>query len=571
MAVRMEILALWLALVFLPPLARPQSTNPTPTPAATQEPLVLRSYSRLVQLSVVVEHKGRPISDLKKEDFVVYDDGKEQNISYFSAETPASEPPHSLPPNVFTNRFDLKGEDPGAVTVVLFDALNTDGTDQIRVRAQVLRFLQTLKPQDHVAIYALTTNLLLLHDFTQDSEALVTAVKNFSTRQEALFDASHPGRVDFSSLGGDPRLWANFQQHLDAATESIAWQAVIDRAERTSAALAEIARHVYGIPGRKSLIWVSGGFPLQVINRVIGNPSSNDSSIPQNLDDAVEALNRTNLAIYAVDAHGVEVDPGMGVNRRSYRSMQDGQAFFARQDTRDFLRSLADQTGGAAFYGTNDVRDAMHRAMDDGRFAYTIGFYPDHRHWDGKYHHIKVRMVNGHGHLRYRRGYFATQETPNTREKASAALHDAVVSPLDATNLGIVITATRVSQRVSNRSLQLQIALDPKQFLWQEAGDHFTDSLDLLYTQRESSGMILRAESQHLELNFNREQYQRLVQTGLTLQQTIPMQSSTTELRVAVRDAGPAAVGSVTIPVKNLMASDAPDAPQALGPLKVRP
>ena len=152
-------------------------------------------------------------------------------------------------------------------------------------------------------------------------------------------------------------------------------------------------------------------------------------------------------------------------------------------------------------------------------------------------------------------------------KKPAQRLHDAILSPLDATNLGIVITA----RRLSDRNLQLQIALDPKQFLWQESGDRLTDTLDLLYTQRESSGMILRAESQHLELNFNHEQYQRLVQTGLTLRQTIPMKSLATELRVAVRDAGPAAVGSVTIPVRSLTASDATDTQQLPGPLKVRP
>jgi VWFA-related protein len=568
MAVRIEILALCLALVFAPSVARSQTLNESPPPAVPHEPLVIRSYTRLVQLSVVVEHKpGLPINDLKKEDFEVYDEGKEQSIAYFSAEKPAPVVSRPLPPNAFTNRFDLKGEDPGSVTVVLFDALNTDGTDQIRVRSQVLRFLQTLKPQDHVAIYALTTKLLMLHDFTQDAEALVAATKNFLPRQSALFDASHPEQVDFSKLGGDPQLWANFQQHMDAANQQIAWQAVVDRAERTASALAEIAQHVYGIPGRKSLVWVSGGFPLQLINQVIGNPSVDDVSAARNINDAVEALNRTNLAIYAVDAHGVEINPGMGVDSRSYRSTEDAQAFFTRQDTRDSLRSLADATGGAAFYGSNDVRDAMRRAFDDGRFAYTIGFYPDHRHWDGKYHHIKIRVLSGRGHLRYRRGYFASQETSNTREKASAALHDAILSPLDATNLGIVIRASRLS----NHSLQLQISLDPKQFLWQESGDRLTDTLDLLYTQRESSGMILRAESQHVELNFNHEQYQRLVQTGLTLQQTIPMESLATELRVAARDAGPATVGSVTIPLKSLTASDATDSPQLPGPLKVRP
>ncbi|HEX3819818.1 MAG TPA: hypothetical protein VHW45_05785 [Candidatus Sulfotelmatobacter sp.] len=102
--------------------------------------------------------------------------------------------------------------------------------------------------------------------------------------------------------------------------------------------------------------------------------------------------------------------------------------------------------------------------------------------------------------------------------KKPAALQKAISSPLDATNLGIVITATRLS----NRNLQLQIALDPKQFLWQESGDRLTDTLDLLNTQRESSGMILRAESQHVVLNLNHNQYQRLIQLDSRCNKLLP-------------------------------------------------
>ncbi len=93
----------------------------------------------------------------------------------------------------------------------------------------------------------------------------------------------------------------------------------------------------------------------------------------------------------------------------------------ARQNTRDTERMFADATGGLAFYGSNDIRSAMKRSFDDGRYAYTIGFYPDHGQWNGKFRKIKVQVSASGVQLRYRNGYFAEAEhtdggmEPNSR------------------------------------------------------------------------------------------------------------------------------------------------------------
>ena len=167
--------------------------GPRPATAAAQTgatnadtPPPIRSTTRLVQVSVIVtDKKGEPVSGLSKQDFVVLDEGKTQEIAFLSAEAPAPTgiTMSKLPANAFTNRFDLKGQDPGAVTVVLFDSLNTSVQDQGWVRNQVIKFLNSLQPQDHVAVYALTNELLILHEFTQDASALVEAANQLSPRK----------------------------------------------------------------------------------------------------------------------------------------------------------------------------------------------------------------------------------------------------------------------------------------------------------------------------------------------------------------------------------------------------
>src|SRR5260370_33047733 len=105
-----------------------------PQPATAHAPAVIRSTTRLVQLNVIVHNKkGDPVQGLKKEDFTILDQGQEQQVATFSANAAGPADPSSaalIPPNVFSNRFDQSGSVPGSVTVILFDALNTEFLDQ---------------------------------------------------------------------------------------------------------------------------------------------------------------------------------------------------------------------------------------------------------------------------------------------------------------------------------------------------------------------------------------------------------------------------------------------------------
>src|SRR5271165_4437650 len=194
-----------------------------------QETAKIRATTRLVQVSVVVtDKKGEPVTGLTKDDFTVLDEANPQQIAFF---TEAAPPPASaaatplLPKNVFTNRYDLKGQDPGAVTIILFDAENTATEDQIYLKRQVMTLLRSLKSQDHVAIYGLTTQLLVLHDFTQDDSALVEAVEKFAPRNLVAFDQSFATRIEFVGPStGATGPFQNLGQALETPNRQISNQ-----------------------------------------------------------------------------------------------------------------------------------------------------------------------------------------------------------------------------------------------------------------------------------------------------------------------------------------------------------
>jgi len=589
-AVLLSFATLALLLSNLLPVVQTQSAN---VPGAPQDSPVIRSTTRLVQISVVVtDKKGQPITGLKKENFTVLDESNPRQIAFFSAEAPRPATPTTpLPKNVYTNRYELKGQDPGAVTVVLFDSLNTSSQDQEYVRQQVIKFLKTLKPQDHVAIYALTTKLLLLHEFTQDSSALVNAVNQFKPRELAAYDASNSQSLDVPGLAGTPG-WAQFQDALNETDARIADRNKANRAETTAEAFTAIANHVATIPGRKSLIWVSGSFPSQIIVNSIGGldrqsqsldtnntPSSRSASPTQtarrggqdrqseslasNTTQAARALNRVDMVLYPVDATGImpnaAMDPQNAYSDGAVKCIDcvnqvpgPSSGMFARQDLRDTERSMADATGGEAFYGSNDIKAAMGRAFDDGRYAYTIGFYPNHGEWNGRFRKIKIHTTIDGAKLRYRAGYYADAEKADSDEtSARAAMRTAALSPLDAAGLGLIVSG-KLAGPLGERKVELHVRLDPKQLLLQVADNHRKGGVDLYFLQRDAAGETVAAENQRVGLNFEEKQYEYLSTAGIVLAKHLTITPQTADVRVFARDTSSEALGSVTIPAQAL-------------------
>ena len=149
--------------------------------------VIFTSETRLIVVNISVKDKmGKPVLDLKKEDFTLYDKGQEQAIKYFSMETnkPMAEAMQPLPEGVVANREWTKSGSsggraatlPNAVTVILIDALNSRFQNQHAAREGLIKFLTQIQPGDQVALYTLGNGMRVLHDFTTDTASLLKSV-----------------------------------------------------------------------------------------------------------------------------------------------------------------------------------------------------------------------------------------------------------------------------------------------------------------------------------------------------------------------------------------------------------
>jgi hypothetical protein len=197
----------------------------------------------------------------------------------------------------------------------------------------------------------------------------------------------------------------------------------------------------------------------------------------------------------------------------------------------DSERSLADATGGQAFYGSNDVRDAMRRAFDDGRFAYAIGFYPNHGKWDGKYHKIKIQTRSTGGNCDIAPATIPSLEKLRVTKRRRNRLQQAVLSLLDATGLSMIVTG-KPAGAAGDRKFEFHVALDPKQLLLKSAENHRNGGGTYILCRRDAKEQTVAADNQRVALNLEEKQYQYLEKSGPVLARHLTILPQATEVRV---------------------------------------
>jgi VWFA-related protein len=545
-----------------PPLASSGSTSPS-GPALT-----LKATTRMVVVDVVAaDQQGRSVTDLKATDFALLENEHKETIRDFGFEQPATAPP-ALPaalkfkPGVFTNiQFS---QEPKTLHMILLDALNTSMSDQMYVRQQMIRFLETMPAGQPIAVYTLNRSLRLLHDFTTDSDILKELARNYRAERSVIPDGPSaivsPGALSGNPLS--PGIQASLQSFLNRKEEFDS----CNRVERTTLAVQTLARTLAGYPGRKNLIWISGVFPLMFF------PENEQAILVCGRDRREMALKAssmladTRIAVYPVDAVGLVAD-GLGVANVSYdefgNSHVQGSAYgglLARQHNdlaaKHFLmEELAARTGGKAFYNRNDLHTAFQRSITDGSSYYMLGYYPSDKNWNGAFRKVEVKLNRPDISLRYRPGYYAIDKqhdpgnlTASNREMAEAL---DLSTPL-STMLHFTATLMPPSADTANK-LVVNYRINASSISFEQGTDGLRRAAVGCYVQAFSEdGRPVKAIRQLSDATLKPATYQRVTNEGFPCTTAIDLPAGKYQLRFAVRDERTGQLGTangkVTIP-----------------------
>ncbi|MCU1328080.1 MAG: hypothetical protein JWN34_3450 [Bryobacterales bacterium] len=376
-----------------------------------------KSESNLVVIDVGVKDKsGKALPGLKKSDFVILEDGKPQQISVFEFQRLDSDEP---PPAVPAIRPAKPGDPPAPALVakpllptgpkpiiryqdrrlvaMLFDFSTMAVQEQIRAQKAAQDFLKTqMKPADLVAVLTAGTGpLKVTQDFTDDRDRLEEVIK-----QLKIGDGS-----DLAALGGNGDDTAG--EDTGAAFNADETEFNIFNNDRKLATLETAAKLLAALPEKKALIYFSSGLEQQ----------GNDNRAQ--LESAINAAKRANVAFYPIDARGLQASAPAGdasaAGGRGSSAFTGGAVSgrgASRDNSQETLSTLASDTGGKLFVDDNDLALGMSRARDDISSYYIVGYYSTNGRTDGKFRRVQVKLADPklQAKLDYKSGYFGEKE-----------------------------------------------------------------------------------------------------------------------------------------------------------------
>lgn len=226
---------------------------------------VIRTETRLVLVdAVVTDKKGAYVRDLTQKDFKVWEDNKEQPIKTFSFEADPNSPTASQP------RY----------LVLFFDNTTIGFGEQAQARQAALKFIDSNAAPNHLmAIVNFSGALDIVQNFTDNVDRLKAAAQGIRASNIVTQTSNTAGAIGGATI---PQLGRG--------------QAAFGRLDMILS-LRELARNLAPIPGRKTLVLLTGGFPV--------NPD-----LLQEVTATIDVCNHSNVAIYPIDIRGL-VAPAM--------------------------------------------------------------------------------------------------------------------------------------------------------------------------------------------------------------------------------------------------------------------
>jgi Ca-activated chloride channel family protein len=360
------------ASVAIPELERKSgdAVRATTGPSGTEEQKqgdVVRIDTNLVMVPVsVLDRNGRYITDLHREDFMIHEDGIEQEIAYFAAI-----------------------EKPFTVVLVLDTSASTwSKLSEIKEAARA--FVAELRPDDQVMVISFGMGVKVQCEPTSDrkeiSKGIGATSRGLSTR---LYDAMDQVMKKYLNRIQGRKAVVLFTDGVDATRNHATYESTVHMAEELDALVYSIRYDTY-------------------------DPAADKGDVP----DPTSGLRLPGIL-------GKIPLPFPSIVGNSGGGAGSSRADYDRGER--YLQKLAELTGGRVYEARQDLRDLQtafsHIAEELGR-QYGIGYYPKKKGEMGERRQIKVRIKRTDVAVRARDNYIYKGPRAVTQTPASASDQD---------------------------------------------------------------------------------------------------------------------------------------------------
>jgi VWFA-related protein len=536
---------------------------------AQQGEYTLTSDTELVVVPVIVRDRdGTHVAGLKPQDFTLLQDGKTQSVAVFEEVDVARPQPRRrtrYAPGVFTN---LRAEErPLNLVIVALDMINTTPEHQASSREEVLRALaRTANDRTPTALLLiLPQGVKIVHDFTTSPSMLMAALDRVAYRRDdpagsqkdtvSLSGSAAPSTLpttgasaETTAAGRLDQLINDINSYVEGIATPIANYKRGVAVASTLEAFEYIARTYAGVPGRKSLVWVTSGFPFEAVDEsgLVGR-----GSVAGAYQQSLRALTDANIALYPVDTRGL-INVGFGASpTRSARRARDEAPMIDAQYGEMMSRignieNLADTTGGRAFYNTNDVGTAFEAAAKDSSAYYLLGYYLKRGETKPGWHKLKVKVDREKVEIRAREGFLVREGEALAADERKEDILAALQAPVDFTQLPILLRWNHVETTPQGRKAVFDIELPPGAA---HPDDQNRLNLDFIVVATTAAGEKVQDFSQNYTATLGPEGLRRVAESGVTYSNNIVVPPGRYHVRVVVRDNVTGRTGSLAAPL----------------------
>ncbi|MGO9864530.1 MAG: VWA domain-containing protein [Terriglobales bacterium] len=526
----------------------------------------------LVLVPVVVTKSGKHVPGLQRNAFRVEENGKVRPVSVFQ-EVNAEKltVPHKEAKVDGYSNF-LPGEDQTwRFTGIVLDMVNTPWMRQAEAKRQLTEFLsRTASREEPMAVFGLnSTGLHQLHPFTTDTKVLLEALQKLKLELSSE-ETTQPPEVftddpsEEQQAADETQLMSDFMQDL-SDTVAANYQRMATRT--TLLGMQQLAHALDAIPGRKTLIWASAGFPF-----IIDDPSSfarQGDDMQAAYQEVWRALNSANIAVYPVDLSAMDFSTrslpshNTGVSSRQINNVRGTNGLksalqlpYDKNMQQQFsLHAFADATGGRACITVDELEKCLAEAVDDSRAYYLLGYYLGGDTQAG-WRKLKVRVAGEGLRTRYRSGFYVAPKIEDSPEMRRRQLVEALASPVQYT--GLRLTARRTQTSPAPSPSQDAGQKRAAEFMLGVMGDTITIDrqkgnaidLEIVTIAFDSSGKGLGTTVQSIATKLGTEHVEQTRRTGLGIPEKLTLAPGKYEAKFAVRDNASGLLGTVSVPVE---------------------
>jgi VWFA-related protein len=548
---------------------------------ATNSPiLALHQDVRLVSIDVLVTGKdGKPVRDLKPEDFTVTENGVVQQVlhaeGHFRGESPVSgkdggtELAHSIvgqrkeTPGLAAGGVRLSnrlGGGDGVWNLILLDGVNASVWNQSEARKELWQFIKTLPADQPMALAAMGGSLRVLTSFQAGAGGIDKALAAGAANPQKPFFVDEYNPDDEAILEREEAKMADHGAALNAVLATGEETQLNQRVDTVISQLSVLTQWLGSYPGRKNVFWLSTGFPLISSPHSVERRGQSNKNQKNSNEGAQTALDQqmqlAHVSIFPIDLRGVLGDypamedathnSGLYVGSAGAHKLAADMDQFARTQDEEILEELqiAEDTGGIAEYNRNDIDGMLQNAFEKSQSYYTVTYSPTDKKWDGRYRKTNVSLNRKGTSLSYRSGYYAMDppQTPKSLDDFTRAMRKGAPPAT-----GVLFTATL---KKMDKQLQLDYVVDVHTLQFSSGEEVRRGSIDCAVVEYDHAGKVLGTAEIHVDGRAKRGEWSRLEETGFPAHQEIQLLPDMASVVIGIRDHSSGEFGNMEVSVR---------------------